>query len=111
MDKEKKLKVINGITTVSDTIVYAICCILLIAIFCCTCAFIAFVITDNEVTRYYICGLLAVLSIAASINYIAEYNKKYFKNDSDSSKRQNDFFSEEDIRRGEQRYDNRRKLE
>ena len=80
MDKEKKLKVINGITTVSDTIVYAICCILLITIFCCGCAFIAFVITDNEVTRYYICGLLAVLSIAASINYITEYNKKYFTN-------------------------------
>ena len=111
MDKEKKLKVISGITTVSDTIVYAICCILLIAIFCCTCAFIAFVVTDNEVSRYYICGLLAVLSIAASINYITEYNKKYFKNDSDSSKRQNEFFYEEDRRRGEERYDNRRKLE
>jgi Ca2+/Na+ antiporter len=111
MDKEKKLKVIKGITTVSDTIVYAICYILLIAFFCCICAFIAFVIADNEVTRYYICGLLAVLSLAVSINYITEYNKKYFKNDSDSSKRQNDFFSEEDIRRGEERYDNRRKLE
>ena len=65
----------------------------------------------DVIVRYYICGFLAIASLVVSVANIDNFHSKYLKNDSDSSKRQNDFFSEEDIRRGEERYDNRRKLE
>jgi hypothetical protein len=71
----------------------------------------AILIRDNIVIRYYILGISVMLAIGLSIAFIEKYNKKYRKNDSNTSERQNDFFFEGDIRREEERYSDRRNVE
>ena len=110
MDKEKKIKILNDITEITDSIIYVICCGFMLTLIFCALVFLLFVLKQDAIYGYYLCGLICVLSVVGSINFISNYHKKYFKNDSDSSKRQNYFLFEEDIRRGEERYDNRREL-
>lgn len=66
---------------------------------------------EEQIVRYYLCGILLIIAIGLSVFNISSYNDRYNRNDSDSSKRQNDFFFEADIRREEGRYSDRRDLE
>jgi amino acid permease len=62
---------------------------------------------NDIIVRHYMCGFLIITLLVISIINIESYHKKYLKNDSNTSKRQNDFFFEEDIQEGERRYFNR----
>lgn len=52
---------------------------------------------ENEAFKYYVFGILILISSVLSVMYISYFNKKYLKNDSNTSKRQNDFLFDEDI--------------
>ena len=112
MEMEKKVKPLVRICrTILDTVVCVMCYVFIIV----SIAFIGKEFIDiairEPIIRYYICGMLFVLAAVLSIVYIESYNKKYFKNDSDSSKRQNDLLFESDIYREEGRYSDRRDVE
>ena len=94
-----------------ETLVYVICNLFIAALLCIIAYFAAKLLKEEEIVRYYATGIMLLIFIGLSLGYISKYNKKYFKNDSDSSKRQNDFFFDEDIRREEGRYFNRRNVE
>jgi len=94
-----------------ETIVCFACYSFLASIICIVIYFACKIYRENEVIRYYTLGILTTMSVILSIVYISKYNKKYLKNDSDSSKRQNDLFFESDIRRQEERYFDRRNVE
>ena len=95
----------------AETLVCLMCYSFIAAMVCGMLYFAAIIIRDNIVIRYYILGIMIMLATGLSLAYISKYNKKYRKNDSNSSKRQNDFFFESDIRREEGRYSDRRNLE
>jgi Ca2+/Na+ antiporter len=94
-----------------ETIMCFACYSFIAALVCIGLYFAVIIFRDNEVIRYYVFGMLTLLAIGLSLAYISKYNKKYRKNDSNSSKRQNDFLFESDIRREEGRYSDRRNLE
>ena len=94
-----------------ETVMCLVCYGFVCGLVCSLLYFAAIIIRDNVVIRYYILGVLIMLATGLSLAYISKYNKKYIKNDSNSSKRQNDFLFESDIRREERRYANRRNVE
>lgn len=107
-DKEKLKKMM---VFAFDTLTYVISYAFLAVTFFVIMRFFIELAVQEPVLRYYLCGILFILAIGLSIANIESYNKKYRKNDSDSSKRQNDYFFESDIRREEGRYFDRRDME
>ncbi len=107
-DKEKLKKMM---VFAFDTLTYVISYAFLTVTFFTIMRFFIELAVQEPVLRYYLCGILFILAIGLSIANIESYNKKYRKNDSDSSKRQNDYFFESDIRREEGRYFDRRDME
>ena len=101
----------NALNFIFDTIIYAIAYMFLFVFVFSVIYFICHLAMQNIVVRYYICGLLCIIAAGLSILTVENYNKKYSKNDSDSSKRQNDYLFEGDIRREEERYSDRRDVE
>ena len=69
------------------------------------------IILKDTIVLYYLGGIAILFSIGLAIATIEKYNKKYNKNDSNSSQRQNDNFFESDIFREEERYSDRRVME
>jgi hypothetical protein len=65
----------------------------------------------DVIVRYYICGFLAIASLVVSVANIDNFHSKYLKNDSDSSKRQNDFFFESDLQKREGHNSDRRNMD
>ena len=94
-----------------ETVMCFICYSFIASVICAIFYFAYVVYRDNEVIKYYTIAVLTTLAIVLSLSYITKYNKKYIKNDSNTSKRQNDFFFESDIRRQEERYSDRRNVE
>jgi hypothetical protein len=107
-DKEKLKKMM---VFAFDTLTYVISYAFLAVTFFTIMRFFIELAVQEPVLRYYLCGILFIFAIGLSIANIESYNKKYRKNDSDSSKRQNDYLFEEDIRREEGRYSDRRDVE
>ena len=56
-------------------------------------------LVEYEVLRYYATGIMTMVALWVSIAFIKKYNNKYRKNDSNSSKRQDYFLFEENIRK------------
>jgi hypothetical protein len=94
-----------------ETVICFICYSFIASVICAIFYFAYVVYRDNEVIKYYTIAALTIMAIVLSLSYIAKYNKKYIKNDSNTSKRQNVFFFESDIRRQEERYSNRRNVD
>ena len=111
MRMEKNSKIFNVLNFMFDTVIYAIAYMFLIVFTFSAIYFICHLAMQDIVVRYYICGLLCIIAAGLSILTVENYNKKYSKNDSDSSKRQNDYLFEGDIRREEERYSDRRGVE
>ena len=82
-----------------ETIICIICCLFITGLICIILyeGYLAFI--EYEIIRKYVAGILTLMAIALSVTYINIYNKKYRKNDSDSSKRQNHFLFEENVRK------------
>ena len=108
MEDNKKQFVLKHIF---DTLIYTISYIFLaIAVFFIMKTIIEIAI-EETIIRYYMCGILFIFAAGLSLANIESYNKKYNKNDSNSSKGQNDYFFESDILREEGRYTDRRNME
>jgi hypothetical protein len=58
-------------------------------------------LVEYEILRYYATGIMTMIALWLSITFIKKYNNKYRKhnNDSNSSKRQDYFIFEENIRK------------
>ena len=108
---KKKFKLNLTFPFIFDTFTYAVSYIFLAIIVFAIVRAIVQIAMEETVIRYYLCGILIIFASGISIANIESYNKKYRKNDSDSSKRQNDYLFESDIRREEGRYADRRELE
>ena len=113
MEKNNKAAQILKFTL--DTAIYTLAYMFLSIFAFSALYFIYHLAKDEIIVRYYIYGILIIITAGLSIlvieNYNKNYNKKYSKNDSDSSKRQNDYLFESDIRREEERYSDRRGVE
>ena len=96
-------RIIDNLSFTVETIAYAICCTFLMCLLIMVAYYGYFAIIEHGVLKYYILGLMIILSTVVSLSYISKYHEKYRKNDSNSSNGQNDFFFEEDIR-GERKY-------
>jgi hypothetical protein len=94
-----------------DTLIYITCLSFVIGTFAIGLYYTYIEIMENIILKCYVIGVLVMVSLGLSIKYINRYNKKYSINDSNSSKGQNDFLFESDIRREERRYANRRNVE
>lgn len=103
MAKEKNKKIKIGI----DIALYVVSCLFLLAVLFIIGRGLVSILSEHMIIRYYICGFLGIAAVIMSVVNIDSFHKKYFKNDSDSSKRQNDLFFESDILREEERYTNR----
>lgn len=108
---EKNNKAAQILKFVLDTVIYTLAYMFLSVFAFSALYFIYHLAKDEVIVRYYIYGILIIIAAGLSILAIENYNKKYSKNDSDTSKRQNDYLFEEDIRREEGRYSDRRDME
>jgi hypothetical protein len=111
MEKSKeKVKWYKSPSTILDIFVYIVCCAFLTlgAILIGKKAIQLWM--EEPIVKYYFCGVLVIAAVCLSIANIGSFNRKYISNDSDSSKRQNDFLFESDIRREEGRYSDRRNV-
>lgn len=108
---EKNNKTAQILKFVLDTVIYTLAYMFLSVFAFSALYFIYHLAKDEIIVRYYIYGILIIITAGLSILVIENYKKKYSKNDSDSSKRQNDYLFEEDIRREEGRYSDRRDVE
>jgi hypothetical protein len=109
-NNKEKIKWYKNVSLIIDIFLYIICC-----------AFLSLGVlvigkkaiqlwTEEPIVKYYFCGMLVIIAVCISIANISSFNRKYLSNDSDSSKRQNDFFFESDIRREEGRYSDKRNV-
>jgi ABC-type bacteriocin/lantibiotic exporter with double-glycine peptidase domain len=105
------LKVLRVINVTKDVILYLICNLFLAVLALIAIYFLTYIILTDEVVQHYVIGLSVLLATGLSIAYISKFNKKYRKNDSNSSKRQNDFLFETDLPWERERKGNRRNLE
>lgn len=103
MAKEKNKKIEMGI----DIALYVISCLFLLTVMFVIGRWLVFILSEHMIVKYYLCGFLGIAAVIMSVVNVDNFHKKYFKNDSDSSKRQNDLFFESDILREEERYTNR----
>jgi hypothetical protein len=108
---EKNNKAAQILKFILDTVIYTLAYMFLSIFAFSALYFIYHLAKDEIIVRYYIYGILIIISAGLSILVIENYNKNYNKNDSDTSKRQNDYLFEEDIRREEGRYSDRRDVE
>ena len=108
---EKNNKAAQILKFVLDTVIYTLAYMFLSVFAFSALYFIYHLAKDEIIVRYYIYGILIIITAGLSILVIENYKKKYSKNDSDTSKRQNDYLFEEDIRREEGRYSDRRDVE
>ena len=108
---EKNNKAAQILKFVLDTVIYTLAYMFLSVFAFSALYFIYHLAKDEIIVRYYIYGILVIIAAGLSILVIENYKKKYSKNDSDTSKRQNDYLFEEDIRREEGRYSDRRDVE
>jgi hypothetical protein len=108
---EKNNKATQILKFILDTVIYTLAYMFLSIFAFSALYFIYHLAKDEIIVRYYIYGILIIISAGLSILVIENYNKNYNKNDSDTSKRQNDCLFEEDIRREEGRYSDRRDVE
>ena len=108
---EKNNKAAQILKFILDTVIYTLAYMFLSVFAFSALYFIYHLAKDEIIVRYYIYGILIIIVAGLSILVIENYNKNYNKNDSDTSKRQNDYLFEEDIRREEGRYSDRRDVE
>lgn len=108
---EKNNKAAQILKFILDTAIYTLAYMFLSVFAFSALYFIYHLAKDEIIVRYYIYGILVIITAGLSILVIENYKKKYSKNDSDTSKRQNDYLFEEDIRREEGRYSDRRDVE
>lgn len=108
---EKNNKAAQILKFILDTVIYTLAYMFLSIFAFSALYFIYHLAKDEIIVRYYIYGILIIIVAGLSILVIENYNKNYNKNDSDTSKRQNDYLFEEDIRREEGRYSDRRDVE
>ena len=105
------LKALHIINVTIDVILYLICNLFLAVLALIALYFAVKIILTDVVVQRYILGIAVLLAMGLSIAYISKFNKKYRKNDSNSSKRQNDFLFETDLPWEGERKGNRRNLE
>ena len=108
---EKNNKAAQILKFILDTVIYTLAYMFLSIFAFSALYFIYHLAKDEIIVRYYIYGILIIIAAGLSILVIENYNKNYNKNDSDTSKRQNDYLFEEDIRREGGRYSDRRDVE
>ena len=109
-NNKEKIKWYKNASAILDIFVYIVCCAFLTrgALLIGKKAIQLWM--EEPIVKYYFCGILVIAAVCLSIANIGSFNRKYISNDSDSSKRQNDFFFESDIRREEGRYSDRRNV-
>ncbi len=82
-----------------ETIAYLVSCIFLSSLLLWIIYYGYKALVEYEVLRYYATGIMTMVALWVSIAFIKKYNNKYRKNDSNSSKRQDYLFFEENIRK------------
>lgn len=94
-----------------DTAVYTVANVFILCTMFVILKEFAELLMKDVIVRYYLCGFLAIASLVVSVVSIDSFHSKYLKNDSDSSKRQNDFFFESDLQKREGRNSDRRNMD
>jgi len=105
------LRLLHIINVTIDVILYLTCNLFLAVLALIALYFAVKLILTEAVVQRYILGIMILLATGLSISYILHFNKKYRKNDSNSSERQNDFLFETDLPWEGERKGNRRNLE
>jgi len=106
-----KSKMKLNVELIVDTAIYTVANVFILCTMFIVLKEFAELLMKDVIIKYYLCGLLAIASLIISVVSIDSFHKKYLKNDSYSSKRQNDFFFESDLQKGERRYSDRRDVE
>lgn len=94
-----------------EALVYVICVLFLIIVLLSVAIFIIKLTIEKEVFKYHMLGVSIIALSIFSIAYIAKYNNKYRKNDSNTSEGQDDFFFESNLFKEDRRNANRRDVE